>query len=525
MTGINVDEIRAIIPAIRSEDQSLRMRSLESLPKIAQVLRSQRTRDELIPFTIDTPEHSPAALITIARVLGQMLKEVGGRKYISSLLSALSFICENENAEVRSAAVSALVSLCMELPSSERSSVFLPFITTMCKDGWYPLRAAGCSLLCELYSQMSHASLDELLTQLSTDPIVRVRRTVLLSLHFLFVLSEPPPIAFKLLTTLVADECVSIAVEVPPVLAVLSPAHRDFVIRTVASILISKIWQAQVVLIANIDKIFPSNPPLELVKKVAGVGHSSTLAAALARQLPFFFESKCYPTLDEFRSFATALVHYPDASVRAAVAGSLGSMPPDAAPIVESLLATLLADREQNVVMAALRTASASGSACAAAVRQIQGLLAAQQWRVKVTVAELLPAVAGAFELGTVSSDLVPVIKALFLDEAADVRAALVKALPAIVSKLGPAWQSEVMFPMIAEMLASGDYQMRKTAVAAITTLGLDKELAELVQRAAEDPVPNVRLVAAKELPRGSEVLTRLKSDPDPDVAFFASKA
>jgi HEAT repeat protein len=524
MSGLNVDEIRAIIPAIRSEDQSLRMRSLESLPKIAQVLRSQRTRDELIPFTIDTPDHSFAALMTIARVLGQMLKEVGGRKYISSLLSALSFICENENSDVRASAVSALVSLCKELSPPERGPVFLPFITTMCKDGWYPLRAAGGSLLCQLYAQLSDSSVDEMLTQLSTDAIVRVRRTILISLHFLFGLSEPPAIAFQLLTSLVGDESVSIAVEVPPVLAVLGTSHRDFVIRTVETILTSKIWQAQAVLISNIDKIFTSDPPLELVRKVAGSANSSTLAAALARQLRFFFESKCYPSLDEFRVFVGTLVHSPDASVRAAVATSLATMPPDAAPVVEPLLATLLADREQDVAMAALRTASVSGSGCPVAVQQIEGLLRSQQWRVKVAVAELLPAVAAAFQPAAISAGFVPVVKALFQDDAADVRAALVRALPALVSKFGEEWQSQVVFPVIAEALKSGDYQIRKTAVTAIASLGLERQLPELIQKAAEDPVPNVRLVVAKELPRGSDVLTRLKSDPDPDVAFFASK-
>jgi hypothetical protein len=111
------------------------------------------------------------------------------------------------------------------------------------------------------------------------------------------------------------------------------------VIGTVDAILVSKIWQAQAVLIANIDKIFPSDPPQELVRKVAESANSSALAAALARQLCFFFKSKCYPSLDEFRVFAGALVHSPDAPVRAAVAASLAAMPPQAASVVEPLLA------------------------------------------------------------------------------------------------------------------------------------------------------------------------------------------
>jgi HEAT repeat protein len=65
---------------------------------------------------------------------------------------------------------------------------------------------------------------------------------------------------------------------------------------------------------------------------------------------------------------------------------------------------------------------------------------------------------------------------------------------------------------------------MRKTAISAIIKLGLEAELAELIQKAADDPVANVRIVLAKELPRNSELLDRLKRDPDPDVADYASK-
>jgi HEAT repeat protein len=77
---------------------------------------------------------------------------------------------------------------------------------------------------------------------------------------------------------------------------------------------------------------------------------------------------------------------------------------------------------------------------------------------------------------------------------------------------------------MIRDGITSGDFHVRKTAISAILKLGLEVQLADLIQKAAEDPVANVRIVLAMELPRNSEVLNKLKADPDRDVADYASK-
>jgi hypothetical protein len=50
------------------------------------------------------------------------------------------------------------------------------------------------------------------------------------------------------------------------------------------------------------------------------------------------------------------------------------------------------------------------------------------------------------------------------------------------------------------------------------------REVPEVVEGAARDPVSNVRLTLARELPRGSPALDALRKDQDPDVAFFAGR-
>ena len=65
---------------------------------------------------------------------------------------------------------------------------------------------------------------------------------------------------------------------------------------------------------------------------------------------------------------------------------------------------------------------------------------------------------------------------------------------------------------------------LRKSAISAIVVLEMTNEFKTIMDQAVKDPVPNVRMVLARELPRNSKLLATLAKDSDPDVAFYASK-
>jgi hypothetical protein len=75
-------------------------------------------------------------------------------------------------------------------------------------------------------------------------------------------------------------------------------------------------------------------------------------------------------------------------------------------------------------------------------------------------------------------------------------------------------------------MSRSSDYQLRKTAAWIIIRLDLFEELIAVVKQLATDITPNVRMIFAREIPiaRAHDILKQLKSDSDPDVAFYASR-
>jgi HEAT repeat protein len=126
-------------------------------------------------------------------------------------------------------------------------------------------------------------------------------------------------------------------------------------------------------------------------------------------------------------------------------------------------------------------------------------------WRDRKAVVDALP------ELGIDSLDL---IKLLFHDEAITVRYALIDLLPQVHLR------NDDIVELLRDASQSDDYQLRQTAIVAISKLNLwaHATIKPLLRPFATDPVAGVRLALARRLPPAHDLLGLLKSDPDPDV-------
>jgi hypothetical protein len=272
-------------------------------------------------------------------------------------------------------------------------------------------------------------------------------------------------------------------------------------------------------LIELLGEVFPGDPPVELIRKITRFQPLPAIRAAVARQLPWIYRSGA---LTDFPALVNQLVGDSDSSVTIAAVTALAGLPESAATVVEEALRVALGDRDKEVQMAALRTVAATGLAGLAAGSHLAQVSDAGNWRAKVEVAKLIPKIAKVLE----SKVLTDLVKSLFADDADEVRRATVEAFPKIIEQFGEEWRGTVLLPIIKGLAGSVDYQLRKSAVSAAIILGVDNADCEnVVRNAVKDPVQNVRIVIAKELPRGSQLLELLKGDSDPDVAFYASKS
>jgi serine/threonine-protein phosphatase 2A regulatory subunit A len=132
-------------------------------------------------------------------------------------------------------------------------------------------------------------------------------------------------------------------------------------------------------------------------------------------------------------------------------------------------------------------------------------------------------------------------------DDVYSVRRAATENLQKLAELFGEDWSVRVIMPKLETMRTHNNYLHRTTALYAIQVLAtvfsvvsIDKVIIPFVAQMSSDPVPNVRFIAAKTLELivqrrsslspniGSEdivaLLSKLASDPDRDVKYYATK-
>ncbi|KAH0791600.1 ARM repeat-containing protein [Histomonas meleagridis] len=528
MSNYSIEEIISMITAIRSENANERLHSLANLHVIARVLGPKRTINELIPYTMETTDHDETALKMIAKELAIMLDVVGGPSNVQTLIDALKLICENEDFDVRNAATDSVVQIGKLLTESDFNTKFPSFFRKLIKDKWYPLRCSGVMIICQLYNKISQESkqkFNKYLQRICTDENVIVRRTFCQYISYLIQNQCPFEIISKILTALSKDKAPAVTIEIPPILTFLPSNETQLKIDISKAIMQTKIWQAKSVLVSHIDSIFKGNAPKSFIKDIiqqSSVEKLSAIRASTALQIPYVYSIQCFNS-DGFKRLINGLANDIDFNVRKSIAESIGRIKNGPDDLINSTLAALLGDKDLIVKMAALKTVSHTGKAIKPAAKNLTNLIKLSDWRVKKGIALLLPEVAKTTKETKFNRKFLPIVKSLLKDDASEVRNSTVKGLSELTAHFGGKWIKANVIPMISHLFAKHDYLLRETAIIAIVELNLCDRMNDILKKAAKDPVPNVRLVLARTVPSGSNILEQLKADEDPDVVYFAT--
>lgn len=183
-------------------------------------------------------------------------------------------------------------------------------------------------------------------------------------------------------------------------------------------------------------------------------------------------------------------------------------------------------------------------------VQSVVAMSKTANWRVRKSVAFLLPHLAEARGVRYFQDQLLDVWMALLMDRVADVRSACVNGMPKLLSVTGSEWIQREIVPRYLNLCnGSISYLTRTTVLKSFSRLGneqkgnlsteLSNELVEQLLIGLNDRVSNVRMVAAKGLEElntsidsgllNAKVIPALQQivqeDPDEDCKFFADKA
>lgn len=101
MDPSSLHPLAILIDELKSEDVVLRLNAIRRLSTIALALGPERSRDELLPFLLESLDDEDEVLLALAEELGGFAEYVGGPQYAHLLLQALENLAAVEETLVR----------------------------------------------------------------------------------------------------------------------------------------------------------------------------------------------------------------------------------------------------------------------------------------------------------------------------------------------------------------------------------------------------------------------------------------
>jgi serine/threonine-protein phosphatase 2A regulatory subunit A len=563
--------IAVLIDELKHEDVQTRLNAVRQLEHIAITLGPSRTRNELIPFLMESVDEDDVILAATAEKLGSMVDAVGGADFASVLIRPLEDLLMLEESTIRENALSSIRKILSVMPTRHVEEHCLPLVLRLSTNDWFVARSAACTLIPEV----AHlAFTDELLRafiELCGDDTPMVRRAALSALPA-FAKETPTGKQRDLLDALrrlARDDQDSVRILTLPAAMSLAtdvfPNPNDSfnaLFPEIRSCVDDPSWRVRVTVAESIDAVIKHTPQknqtqvFDMYVKLLGDQEAEVRSVAVAR-LPMVCAFRADRTLLNILTPPLNKLAKDDSEqVRCSFAEALTKTCPvfGTALTAESLVQFLLK---------ALRDTSTSvRTKVIANLEHISGLLKLdeltpclmpavmelatdRQWRVRLSVLEYTGSLVKALGKELFTEDLLPVTLRWLCDPVYKVREAAAENLGGLVRILGTEYSKSHIVPQITDLSCNSNYLYRMTALMAVITLSreyssreAEQQLLPIVLSLVGDGVANVRFNVAnalkilhgkvsKKVGMESVIpgLKTLTKDGDKDVQFFAKDA
>ena len=570
VTNKNLYPIAVLIDELRHENLQTRLNSVRQLEHIALALGPSRTRNELIPFLLESAEEDDTILGASAEKLGSMVDAVGGPEFASSLLRPLEDLLMLEESTVREKALASMRQILARMPSRQVEEHGVQLVSRLSTNDWFVARIAACSLIADVARRVFNDDLLRIFVELCGDETPMVRRA---SIAALAAFAKETPVVkqrdiLDALRRLARDDQDSVRILTIPTAMTLAkevfPGPQECfnaLFPEIRSCADDPSWRVRITVADATEDIFNHTPQknhqqvFDMYVRLLGDVEAEvrTVAVTNLPRIAAFRPDRTFLTL--LTPALNKLVKDDSEQVRSALAESLTK----ASPVFGT---ALTADTLVQYILKSIRdTSTAVRLRVIANLDHISGLLKLEeltpcllpavmelatdrQWRVRMSVLEYSSTLAKALGTDTFTEDLLPVTMRWLCDPVFKVREAASVNLGVLVKAMGPAYAKDHIVPPIGELAKNANYLYRMTALMAIDHIAAELEpslvtelLLPMVKQMVTDSVANVRFNLAKTLqslnPRvtrkGSDEITNslqlLSKDADIDVRFFAKEA
>lgn len=573
MAAEGVDGIALLIEEMKADDTERRIQAMHSLQTVAKALGPARTASELVPFLAEQVEDDDEVLMVMAEQLAGFVELMGGHSQAAVLVDILGSLATVEETVVRDKAVESTNTIVEGLPSADIVTHVLPVIERLASGEWFTSRVSAAGLFPTAYARLADPAAATKLRQhfkaLCSDDTPMVRRAAAKHIGAFADAAHDGSVGelLPLFTQLAGDDQDSVrllAIENCTAFArnLAAGDAQSTVLPLAKACAEDKSWRVR----NNIAKDFH-----EL---------SAALGAAIAKDhlLPLFvkllqdpeaevrgnaaMQLEGYAALVGSGPFSTlvlpslkALAGDVAQSVRVATAESvmkvLPSVEKDVArtsmlPLVLQLLRDEAAEVRAKVLglLEHLVTAVGEDVVDSSLIPVLVSLGSDMQWRVREGVMQQMPLFARVMSAPSFESKLLPMFLAALDDSVASVRVATAASMEGLGSTMGGDWSMAHLAPRLQELFSAAEhFNQRATVVYAVQALAraadhsaVVADLVSVLTAAAQDAVPNVRLVAARAMADVARaipddqyasvlkpVLLQLESDSDDDVKHFAA--
>lgn len=155
--------IAVLIDELKSDDVTLRLNSIYRISTIALALGPERSRDELIPFLLESLDDEDEVLLALAQELdARFVEYLGGPQYAHLLLGPLENLAVVEETVVREKACESINSVAGVLSTAQIQEYYLVLLKRLSGGEWFTSRTSAASLFASVYNKVPAAQQSEL---------------------------------------------------------------------------------------------------------------------------------------------------------------------------------------------------------------------------------------------------------------------------------------------------------------------------------------------------------------------------
>jgi len=568
----SVTPVATLVEELKSDDPKRRVNSVKSLSLIANVIGTDRTRSELIPFVNELLDDDEEILVELAESLGELSGYLGGNQYAHLLLSPLEKLCYVEESTVRDKAAEAIKRVVNLIDFKKYEDILTQFVRKLSSSDHVLAKEAACAIIPSVYpisSPQFQNELSQTYYKLCNDGSSEVRKFGSLNLKDLakFMTNNNETDILNCVRILMKDDQDFVKLYIMDTLVVLAQVsnpqkHQNNVLVFLKPLAEDPSWRIRYTVA---DKI----PDLA---KILGKQQSKAVL------LPFFVKflqdpesemktiaalrlGKFVEYIDEIDAIQrivpclNALAKDPLSHVRTSLAESLLSICPiigkkGTNDHILQLFLMLLRDEVPEVRVNLfkhlddLTRVIDIDSLSQSLLPALNELSNDKNWRTRISAVEFLPFFAKKMGEEFLNDRFAKLLIDSLSDKVFCVREAAIQSVKGLIEALGSQWAERQLIPKILIFQGNSNYLYRMNIVFIIQQVAtlltpetLSKSIVSSLILLSKDIVPNIRLNAAKALKivipllkdksadMCKKALNQMTEDTDPDVKYIAKCA